>query len=378
VPVLRDIDVRPDPSEVDKISPSALNRLLECPKKLAYGRDGRTKGWQRPTTRTALGIVAHGLTEAAERTDGSLADRDRAEWLRAIWDDLVAKQVAQLQKAWPGRQIPPAHSWPGYAVTKVRLTRSLARRARGQAPTAQKPVGQPVSVTGTQPPLPWVERRLEDAGRRLFGTPDRVEEVNGRLRVVDLKSGVGQDDVSDSQLRQLLVYAWLVKSSLGRLPDDVVVLDTKGQEKVHVVEASAVDAVVTMTAAAVDRFNDSLQSAAGAEALPAPETCRWCEFRVICGDYWAARASNWPTSKDIAGVVVGITTPYVELQLLDSQEHQRLVLTGLEQPSMGDVVVAVDVELAGFETSRTRWNSRLRVLPLGANEPAHRGAMSST
>jgi len=202
----------------------------------------------------------------------------------------------------------------------------------------------------------------------LFGTPDRVEEVSGRLRVVDLKSGVGQGDVRDSQLRQLLVYAWLVKGNLGRLPDDVVVLDIKGQEKVLAVDAAAVDALVAMTAAAVDKFNQSLASVTGAEARPAPQICRWCEFRVVCGDYWAARASDWPNASDIAGVVVGVTTPFVELRSLDGPEHRRLVLTGPEQPAVGDVVLAVDLEPAGFETSRVGWNSRLRVLPVTAEQ----------
>jgi len=365
VPVLRDVDVRPDPSEIDKISPSALNRLLECPKRVAYGRDDRTKGWDRPTTRTALGIVAHGLAEAVTRGYGP-ADGDYTGWLTTIWEDLVAKQVAQLQRAWPGRQVPPAHSWPGYAVTKVRLIRGFARRPPWQAAPAPRPAGQPAATAGGEPALPWVERRLEDLGSRLFGTPDRVDEVNGRLRVVDLKSGVGQREVKDSQLRQLLVYALLVKSSLGRLPDDVVVLDIKGQEQAIPVDASAVAAVVTVAAAAVDGFNQSLVSATGAEARPAPQTCRWCEFRVICGDYWAARGSDWPTAIDIAGVVVGITTHYVELRSIDGSGDWRLVLIGPEQPAVGDVVLAVDVEPAGFETSRARWNSRVRVVPATA------------
>lgn len=369
------MDVRPDPREVDRISPSALNRLLECPKRLAYGRDDSTREWQRPTTRTALGIVAHGLTEAVARGDGRLAGEDLTGWLQATWEDLVAKQVVQLQSAWPGRQVPPAPSWPGYAVTKVRLIRGLARRVPWQATPAQRPAGQPAAMAGGEPPLPWVERRLEDVGSRLFGTPDRVEEVNGRLRVVDLKSGVGQHAVKDSQLRQLLVYASLVRSRLGRLPDDVVVLDIKGQEQAIAVDASAVDAVISMSAAAVDGFNNSLASAPGAEARPAPQTCRWCEFRVVCGDYWVARGSDWPTANDVAGVVVSITNPYVELRSIDGSGDRRLVLTGSEQPAVGDAVLAVDVEPAGFETCRTRWNSRVRVLPL-AERAANPGASS--
>lgn len=381
MPDLNDVDVRPDPAEIDKISPSALNRLLGCPRRLAYSRDGKTSSWQRPTTRTALGIVGHRLTESVERATKTPSEKDMSAWFLATWDDLVAEQLHALRTAWPDRDVPPPRSWPGYATTKVRLIRGLERRIATRNGPAPAPHGSPGTGTGGQPPLPWVERRLEDASSRLFGTPDRVEDVQGTLRVVDLKSGVHQGEVNETQKRQLLVYAWLVKQTLGRLPDVLVVVDVGGREKVLEVDAAEVDRVVTGATTAVHEFNAAVRGGAQLQSHPAPESCRWCEFRIVCGDYWAAREDHWPSHKDIAGSVVGVTPAYVEVKAFAGEDTHRLVMTGAVIPTVGETLVAVDLELAGYATSRMRWNSRLRVqpadwAPTGLVEP--RGHVTAT
>ena len=59
----------PEPSgeRLSQISPSAYTALLRCPKRLAFQRDLRTKHWVAQSTRTALGRVAHRLTESWSR-----------------------------------------------------------------------------------------------------------------------------------------------------------------------------------------------------------------------------------------------------------------------------------------------------------------------
>jgi CRISPR/Cas system-associated exonuclease Cas4 (RecB family) len=363
MPDLNDVDVRPDPTKIDTISPSALNRLLGCPRRLAYSRDGKTSSWQRPTTRTALGTAAHRLTESVERAKKTPPAKDMSAWLRASWDDLVAAQVHALSAAWPDRDVPPPRSWPGYATTKVRLIRGLERRIATHTGPAPDPHGSPGTGTGGQPPLPWVERRLEDAGSQLFGTPDRVEDIQGTLRVVDLKSGVHQGEINETQKRQLLIYAWLVNQTLNRLPDVLVVVDVAGREKVLAVDATEVDRVVTGAATAVHEFNAAVSGGARLQSHPAPELCRWCEFRIVCGDYWAAREDQWPSHRDIAGSVVSVTQTHVEVKPFSGEDTHRLVMTGAEIPVVGEILVAVDLESAGYATSRMKWNSRLRVQP---------------
>lgn len=355
------VGVRPRPAPIEKISPSALNRILECPRRVAYTRDDTTKELQRPTTRTALGLAAHGLTEAVSRGMGPPSGVDPTPWLEEEWDALIAAQLELLQLRWPGRDVPPARSWPGFAVTKVLLIRSLARRLSDGAMPSWPAVSRGHGHGGP-PGLPWIERLLEDSTSKLFGAPDRVEEVDGRLRVVDLKSGVHQGEVTEAQRRQLLAYAWLVKCATGRLPDELAILDVRGRETVIAVDAAEVAALVVEVASAVEMFNQECATPSGVPARPAAGVCRWCEFRVVCADYWSAREDDWPSHADLAGVVVEVGSNQVEVAV-DGENTWRLLLAGSEKPSTDDMVLAVDLEPAGYGTSRMRWHSRLRILP---------------
>ena len=354
------VDIEPVPAPVVSISPSSLNRLLECPRRLAYGRDDTTRHWQKPSTRTALGVAAHGLTEAAHVRTVELGADDLMSWLRQTWDTLVAGQAEQLQAAWPGRDVPPPRSWPGYATTKVRLVRSLARRAAAHGALRPRAPGRP-GPGGAVPAFPWVERRLDDQASGLFGTPDRVEEAGGRLRVVDLKSGIGQKEMTSGQRRQLLIYTWLVGRAAGRVPDDLVILDVKGEEHVVPVAADAVQAVVDEAKSAVAAFN-AVIAGPRVPGSPEPEVCRWCEFRVVCGDFWEARESDWPTH-DIAGAVTAVEGARVELSPVEGVvTGSRLLVVGDQVPAVGQTVLATDLEPAGHDTVRMRWNSRIRLI----------------
>lgn len=372
MPSLDDVEVAPTgASAADALSPSAINSLLACPRRLAYTRDPDTRSWRRPTPRTALGVVAHALTEAAATQDLPDHIDGRSTWLEERWDLLVAEQADRLAEAWPARAVPAPRMWPGYAITKVRLIRRLTKSPPHRANRlAQKLSGSSggtseASTSAPAPPLPWVERTLHS--QHLFGTPDLVEEVDGVLRVVDLKAGVHQHETTPAQRRQLLLYASLVQNEIGRLPDMCVIVDARGTETAFAVTQSDVDAAVTDSESARGAFNSSVADPQGAPAKPSPESCRWCDFRVICSEYWRTRDSEWPTTaSDLLGMVTSTNPPYTQLQALDSDETFRLVLSAQDEPvAEGDVVVVIHAEKAGFQTSRPRWNSHVRVIPGG-------------
>lgn len=340
------------------ISPSAYSVLLMCPKRLAFQRDSRTKKWVGQSTRTALGRVAHRLTELVAQGTAPLPP-DRREWLEAQWEVLVHQQYLLIEEAWPGRQVPAPQDWPGYVATRVRLIRRLADvPAERAGPPAH---GDTRKSTG-KAALPWVERYLEDKPTRLCGTPDRVEIRHGRIRVVDLKSGVAQAGVSAEQQRQLLIYAHLVLTAYGSLPNDVVIQDVRGREEKSEVERDQVEQTVVQVSEAIDSFNEMLD-AGHVDARPSPETCLWCPFRVVCADYWESRNDAWPRL-DVRGVVteaVGRDSVRLELSSeLSGSTRFRLMLTPGVRPELGDEVVGLDLERAGPATGRMRWNSRLR------------------
>jgi hypothetical protein len=367
VPSVDDVEVPPTAAPAVRLSPSAINALLACPRKLAHARDPSNSTWRRSTPRTALGVVAHALTEAASTEAMPEQAQARAAWLEGRWNSLIADQADILAAAWPNRAVPAPAAWPGYAITKVRLIRRLTREAptlAGQPvqPTERSAAGPTGPTPAAALPLPWVERRLE-AGQ-LFGTPDLVEEVDGQLRVVDLKAGVHQNETTPSQRRQLLLYASLVYSELGRLPDACVIRDARGTETTINVTQSEVDTVRAEAESAGAAFNVSITTPQGAPARPSKENCRWCDYRVVCSDYWRTRESDWPsTASDIIGTVTSASPPYTLMQLLDGDDVHRLILSPDETPAEGDLLVLVNTEKAGFQTSRPRWNSHVRVIP---------------
>ena len=342
---------------LDRISPSALNTLMECPKRLAFQRDPKTRHWQGRSTRTALGRVAHRLTELVAG-GGAPAPPDRKDWLEARWDELVGQEYLDIQQAWISRTVPEPKDWPGYVATRVRLLRRLA-----DLPAATRPLqGHHPGESPNAPPLPWIERQLEDEPNRLFGTPDRVEDQAGRLRVLDLKSGVHQSGISEGQRRQLLIYAHLVQASGLQLPDEVVIQDVRGREEAFEVVADEVESLVAEADAQIGDFNRMVETSR-IPARPAPEGCPWCPFRVVCRDYWMSRNEDWPRL-DVRGVVIeSLGDNSVRLELateVGGSADFRVLLANGVRLGVGEEVVALDLEPAGPAAGRMRWNSRLR------------------
>ena len=274
------------------ISPSALNAWETCGRKLAFQRDPATSALNKPGPRSALGVVAHGLTELAA-TSQPPAGMTRRAWLEQEWEQLLAQQVQKLATAWPGRRLPPVAQWDGLVATRVRSLRKLSAAPEPEITTAAQ-------APAAGPGFPWIERRLEDPREGVFGTPDRVDLRNGHLRVVDLKSGVHQAGIQDGQRRQLLLYAHLVDVACGQLPAVGVIEDVSGRETSFSIESVAVTHALHEAQWAVSTFNDAIASGE-VPAQPEETACRFCPFRIVCWPYWTSDARS---DRDVRGMVI--------------------------------------------------------------------------
>ncbi|ANH39190.1 PD-(D/E)XK nuclease superfamily protein [Nocardioides dokdonensis FR1436] len=342
------------------VSPSALNAYESCPRRLAYQRDPSTRGRSKPGPRTALGIVAHKLHKIAA-TAHPPAGQERRAWLEAEWERLVAEQVQKVANAWPGRAVPPVAQWEGLVATRVRTLRKLS------ATQDEEPAPAASAAPAASPGFPWIERKLTDPDTGIFGTPDRVEVLNGQLRVVDLKSGVHQAGIQYSQRRQLLLYAHLVDVACGQLPTLGVLESAAGHETSFPIESVAVSTVVEEAQQAITSFNDAV-AAGDVPAHPDEAVCRFCAFRTVCWPYWASDAKS---GRDVRGTVVG--TPDARSFKVDVGEPEpvRIVIVpGCSPPARGDEVAVVDLIPAGPDTMKMRWNSEIRT-------PASREAQDS-
>jgi hypothetical protein len=367
----------PHPRRLTSVSPATLESLLQCGLRVAFEQDAVFRRWRRPTERSALGVVAHGLVEDTWRNPKDWKSPADAEAdLTQQWDTLIAEQAEILLASWaPARPPPPTH-WPGYALTKVRLIRRLARQAvAGRARRSLRPGDAPATApaygeTGLR--LPLVEHALFDAATGLRGTPDRVEKVDGRLRVVDLKSGVHQHVVTDPQRRQLLLYAQLVKANLGRYPDELVVIDVSGREAQVAFNESAVADAVALAVRQRDRWNQAVDRAADLSVLarPAASSCGWCPFRIVCRSSWDQWQPEWHIPAAVSGVVIdtqmrprgGELHLMQDLPTTTTGQGARVVgLSAEHLPSRGDHIVITDVDRLGTDAVRVRWSSRIRI-----------------
>lgn len=345
--------IEPTCASVTDLAPSTVNALVECPKRVAFQRDSRTRELSRPNTRTALGQAAHRLTELV--LQGRAPEpSERRPWLEDAWDKAIAHEAEVLADAWKGRQVPSPARWPGYVATRTRLLRRLTA-----AVVATNPTPRASPAKGGQPPLPWVERKLVDDEIGLYGTPDLVEDRGGSVRVVDLKSGVHQHEVQPSQRRQLLLYAHLASKVLSRSVCRVAVVDVRGQETEFSVGPSEIEEQTAKVLEVRRNFNASLASGTGVEARPAADSCRFCPFKVVCRAYFDARQDDW--SSDVAiGTVIGMPLPNVAI-VADGDDEVRIILYETSSVRVGDQLAVSGLEPAGPRTLRMRWDSRVVV-----------------
>jgi len=348
----------PQPTPIEKVSPSLANQLLACDLRVAFSRDLSYKALRRPSTYSVLGEVAHLITELAYTASGFDGDEVGARtWLEQRWEHEMERKSAKLADAWAPGTPPPAGEWPGYNLTRARTirrgTRLLAPRPRGRE------VVEPIPGTG-------VEVDLEDPKSGLYGRADRIERNGSQTRIVDLKSGLHQGAPTADQHRQLLLYAVLAQRSTGEWPSEIAIEDASGAQTSIALDPSEAEAALVEVLAAVSAFNDDARSADfRMKAEPNPDRCRWCAFRVSCGPYWRELRTDWE-HRSVFGEIketgdapgggfarVSVSSP---VDLAGKTIHVSALPESLNPGATHLAIVDVSGAVAGQEV-RARWSS---------------------
>ena len=350
----------PAPRSIDAISPSLANELHSCETRAAFRKDERFSGWRRPSTFTTLGDVAHALTEAAFKAADWPDDGDAiGAALSTRWNDEMKRGEARLAAVWSPAEPPPAEEWPGYQLTKVRTLRRAHRVVASRGTPAVRTAG-----TGT-------ELALSDPNSILFGRVDRVESDGGRVRVVDLKTGLAQGPVTPEQRRQLLLYAVLVHRTSGQWPDEIALEDASGSRHAMPLEPAEAEQALADVLSEVANFNlRALRAGASFDANPSADTCRWCPYRVVCHQYWQSLSSDWNHRSVLGRVRLTGTSAaggFVELSVEspDDLAGSTMRISLLPELPSADVewVAALDLDWRTNQNEvRARWSSRIKLL----------------
>jgi RecB family exonuclease len=347
------------PTLLARFSPSTVNALASCPLRVGLLRAGRAGS--RPNPFTALGNVAHAMHEMGWK--GAFQDIPQSEIDSALvlaWDRLCAEQYAKLKAVALGNEAPPEPpDWPGFELTRARTLRRI-KALSGPTPAA---VGSG-----------WVksELSLHDDSSGLEGRIDRLQRRDGELRIIDLKSGVWQDEVSPEQRRQLLLYAALVHASLGEWADVLVIETAAGRETRIDVDRREVLSAVVEARGLVHDFNRAAESGwAELEKLaqPSDDTCRRCPARLPCEPYWMALTSDWRfhgsargklaerlESGDLIAVAISTESPR------DRKGARTLIYRVANPGELGGTLAVVGAEQRGEPgTLRVRWDTQMLI-----------------
>ncbi len=117
---------------------------------------------------------------------------------------------------------------------------------------------------------------------RLVGRWDRVDEINGKVKVIDFKSSrIEKQPEADKRAKeslQLALYSLAYRKVFGRLPDEKELhfLETGliGRAEVKEKDIQKVEAAIGKAAAGI--------RAADFSAKPSPVNCLYCAFNQIC------------------------------------------------------------------------------------------------
>lgn len=356
----------PRPSPIDWVSPSLANQLLACELRAAFERDDDTASWRRPSTFTALGNVAHEVTEAAYKRSAWPDEPDELRaGLEALWDAKVRDSAAELVERWPSTEPPPPEEWPGYQLTRARTIRKAQRLIETYGRIEAKDML--LDAASTTPS--GLERTLSDEESRLWGRSDRIETHGDTTRVVDLKTGLHQDEPSDDQRRQLLLYAVLVQRDTGTWPAEIAIEDASGNLRKQALDPVEAEAALAEVSAAVRRFNEhTANSDLLAHASPDRDRCRWCPFRVVCGAYWSTLSSEWGHYSIKGEIVTSGTSDdgaYAQLRLTSPIERSgdEVHISGLPEPPTSESTMLAVTDFIGHpdgDTFRARWSTLVR------------------
>jgi len=143
---------------------------------------------------------------------------------------------------------------------------------------------------------------------KLLGRPDVIRASE----VVDYKSGAiveydeatQTDVVKAAHVRQLRIYGYLVKETLGWWPLRGLLLPLAGAGVEVALEPSDCAREATEAVALLDAYNAKVRAGAAPEefASPSPQSCRWCPYKLLCPSFWQTASPAWSGQLDGAAV----------------------------------------------------------------------------
>lgn len=264
------------------VSPSLLERLRACRLRACFEASPRARYPRRLLPAARLGIAFHEAMRDLEETPPAPDEAISGYCRRMLtaFDDRLARQRAE-QAAEPREQM---LAWP--AARENDMRKALIRRVRSawlesaELPAAQRRVAAEGATALT-------EQQLRSADGLVEGTPDRVERIGGRWRIVDYKTSLEPDEARDT--RQVQLYSALWQELQGEWPAAaLLVYELQGRTTTVPADPEPCRALIEEARSEARKL---LTPRPPDAALANPgEVCAWCQFRPWCSPFWEYQA----------------------------------------------------------------------------------------
>jgi hypothetical protein len=298
-------------SPIQAVSPTLAETIRGCQLRAGLSRITRSYDFVLGNPKAWLGTAYHEVLERIGDVDFSRESFDSAA--ERLWEEAVSVQYQRSKLHALDRRYGLPVTWPGYYVSKA----SAFLRA---AELAANRFGEGSLRTKLDAKQSIREQKLTALDGKLVGRPDVIRD----REIVDYKSGsiLEQDEatltevVKAAYVRQLRIYGFLVKESLGYLPERGVLLPIAGAGVEIALDPDDCAREAVEAVAILDGYNARLSAASEVADLanPAPDKCKWCPFKLLCRPFWKSVNPDWSQQLDGAAVEGVVEEPPLVIQ----------------------------------------------------------------
>lgn len=280
--------------QIRATSPTLAETMRACLLRAGLSRASGSSNFVLGNPKAWLGTAYHEVLEKIVEID--LGQETVEAAAERMWNQAIAAQKQRADSHVLDRRFGSPTTWPGYHVARasvlLRAGELSAESARAVTPTKKQ-----MSGAGLRGAIR--EQEFSAFGGRLLGRPDVIRANE----VIDYKSGAivehdsatQTDVVKAAYVRQLRIYGYLVKQTLGWWPLRGILLPLGGPRVEVALDPSECEREASEAVAFLDTYDGKLRAGAAPEdfASPSPHACRWCPYKFVCTSFWQTSSPAW-------------------------------------------------------------------------------------
>jgi len=280
----------PQIKELANITPSIYEASLSCfSKAIWYAFGPQDVIPENPAS--IIGSSFHSVLAAAHRGELLVAGKSDPDRARQVFDATAQTLCNQAHPLVRLKHTEPARL-PFYNMNRERaalIAVGVAQPGLSSAQTSNDGFTRPASPNRT-------ESRLRSIDGLIVG---RVDHIEGKAQtIIDYKSGYSDqikgDVVSDSEARQLCLYAYLAIDN-GITISKGAVIRGDGRRCEIDMSLSSINEEADNTRNQLRELNKAINDGAEFDDLATPTSgnCRFCPCIPFCSKFWASADDSW-------------------------------------------------------------------------------------